>query len=461
MGTDLITNNEHNDDGVSVLLGDPKNAILKLSIPTIVAMVINSFYGFVDGVWVAGLGGDALAAIGFVGPLYTIVFGISSGIGSGATAVISKYIGANNKKEADNASVHILLLTVIMTILFTVLILVFLKPFLIAMGAGPTINLAMDYGNILFLGSIFIIFSSTSYGIFRGEGNVKRATYSMLFGSILNIFLDPIFIYYLNFGVSGAAIATTISMAVVCILLIYWFKTDSYIEFNFKDFIYKNKIIKEILNVGLPAGSEFLFASILTIFLNIILMTVSGVDGVAVYTGGWRFVTMMMVIVSAIGISAIAVTGANFGAKRYKNIDIALDYGIKFATIIMVLISIAIFIFAQDISYLFAYTPGSENLLGQMTDFLRITCLFYLFLPLGVISSSVFQGLEKGLNSLIVAFTRALLLQIIFAYIFAFSLDLGQIGVWFGIVLGNAIGGIIGYVWSKFDIFQLIKNSLR
>lgn len=207
----------------------------------------------------------------------------------------------------------------------------------------------------------------------------------MLFGSILNIILDPIFIYYLNFGVSGAAIATIISMAVVCILLIYWFKTDSYIRFNFKDFVYKNKIIKEILNVGLPAGSEFLFASILTIFLNIILIIVSGVDGVAVYTGGWIFITVIMVIVSAIGTSVIVVTDANLGANKYKNIDITLKYGIKFATLIIILISILIFIFAENISYLFAYTSGSENLLGQMKIFLRITCLFYLFLPLGVV----------------------------------------------------------------------------
>ena len=440
-------------------MGDPKKAVLKLSIPMIIAMIINSFYAFIDGVWVAGLGDTSLAAIGFVNPLYLIVFGVSNGIGAGATAVISRYIGSKNKKEADNAALHVILLTIIITIIFTALILIFLKPILLTMGAGPTINLGMEYGNILFLGTIFIVFSATAYGILRAEGNVIKTTYAMLFGAILNMFLDPIFIYYLDLGVAGAAIATVISMGLVSLLLLYWFKGDTYIKFSLKDFIYKSKLIKEILSVGLPAGVEFFLISVLAITLNAILMIVSGVDGVAVYTGGWRFVAIVMVIPIAIGTSVIAITGANLGAKRYENIDITHSYAIKFGTLIIVILSIAIFILAPYISYLFAYTPGSENLLGQMTDFLRITCLFYLFFPLGVVSSSVFQGLGKGLNSLIIAFIRALILQIVFSYVFAIVLNLGQTGVWYGIVLGNAIGAIIAYIWSKIYISKLSNED--
>lgn len=423
-------------------------------------MIINSLYAFIDGVWVAGLGDASLAAIGFVNPLYLIVFGLSNGIGAGATAVISKYIGAKNKKEADNTAMHVILLTVILTVVLTSLILLFLKPVLLTMGAGSTVELAVAYGNILFLGTIFIVFSATSYGILRAEGNVKKTTYAILFGAVLNMILDPIFIYYLGLGVSGAAIATVISIGSVSLLLLYWFKTDTYIDFSLKNFIYKNKLIKEILNVGLPAGVEFFLISILTIALNAILMMVSGVDGVAVYTGGWRLVAMIMMISIGIGTSAIAITGANLGAERYENIEIIHSYSIKIGTLIMVLMSAIIFILAPNISYLFAYTPGSEKLLGQMIDFIRITCLFYIFFPLGVMSSSLFQGLSKGMYSLAIAFIRTLILQVVFSYIFAVTLNLGQIGVWYGIVLGNAIGGIIAYLWSKIYIRKMIDENI-
>lgn len=420
-------------------------------------MVINSLYAFIDGVWVAGLGDASLAAIGFVNPLYLIVFGFSNGIGAGATAVISKYIGAKNKEEADNAALHVVLLTIILTVIFTTLILLFLKPILLTMGAGSTVELGMEYGNILFLGTLFIVFSATSYGILRAEGNVKKTTYAMLFGAVLNMILDPIFIYSLGMGVSGAAIATVISMGFVSLLLLYWFKTDTYINFSLKNFIYKNNLIKEILGVGLPAGVEFFLISLLAIILNAILMLVSGVDGVAVYTGGWRFVAMMMVISIGIGTSAIAITGANLGANNYKNIEIVHSYSIKIGTIVMALIAIVIYFLAPNISYLFAYTPGSEKLLSQMIDFIRITCLFYLFFPLGVMSSSVFQGLSKGMYSLTIAFIRVFILQAIFSYIFAVVLNLGQNGVWYGIVFGNAIGGIIAYVWSKSYINKMVN----
>ncbi|WP_409201091.1 MATE family efflux transporter [Methanobrevibacter sp. DSM 116169] len=454
-----MTTTDNKTEGVSLLLGDPKRAVLKLSIPMIIAMVINSLYSLIDGIWVAGLGDMALAAVGFVTPLYMIVFGFSNGIGSGATAVISKYIGAKNKKEADNAAIHVILLTIILTILFTLILLIFLKPILLVLGAGPTVDLAMDYGNVLFLGTIFIVFSSTSYGILRAEGNVKKTTYAMLFGAILNMVLDPIFIYYLGLGVSGAAYATILSMCLVCLLIVYWFLKDTYIKFNIKDFIYENKIIKELLNVGIPAGVEFMFISLLAIALNAILMIVSGVDGVTIYTGGWRVVAVLMVIPIAIGMSVMAISGANLGARKFDNIDIAHNYAIKIGTLIMVIISIAVFILAPYISYLFAYTPQTAHILPQMTEFLQITCVFYIFFPLGVISTSTFQGLGKGMNSLIVAFIRAVLLQIIFSYIFAVILNLGQTGVWYGIIFGNAAGAIIAYIWSKHYIKSLEEKE--
>ncbi|KZX14530.1 MATE family efflux transporter [Methanobrevibacter curvatus] len=278
------SDNEPITKGVSILLGDPKKAVLKLSIPMIIAMVINSLYALIDGIWVAGLGNNAIAAVGYVNPLYLVVFGFSNGIGAGATAIISRYIGAKDKKTADNVALHVILIFIILTIFFTALFLLFLKPILIVIGTDLTVlSLAMDYGQILFLGSVFILFSSVAYGILRAEGNVTKTTYAMLFGAILNMVLDPIFIYVFNLGIRGAAIATIISLALVSLLILYWFKKETYVKFSFKNFSYSNKLIKQILNVGLPAGTEFLIIGALSGTLNFILMLVGGVDAVAVY----------------------------------------------------------------------------------------------------------------------------------------------------------------------------------
>jgi len=445
--------------GVSTLLGNPKNAVLKLSIPMIIAMVINSLYAFIDGVWVAGLGDVAIAAIGFVNPIYLIVFGFSNGLGAGATAVISRYIGAKDKKQADNSALHVLLLSGILTIITTIGLLLFLRNILGLLGAGLAIDLCLDYGNIMFAGSVFIVFSSVFYGILRAEGNVNKTTYAMLFGAIINIILDPIFIYYLNLGIAGAAIASVFSMALVTCLLLYWFKNDTYIKFNFESFKYTNTLVKKILIVGLPAGAEFLIISILTVFFNLILLIVSGINGVAIYTAGWRLVLVAMVPIIAIGMSMVAVTGANFGASKFENINIIHNYGIKIGFIISVGLTISIFLLAPYISYLFTYSPESQGLRTLITDFLRITSLFYLSLPFGVASTSIFQGLGRGLDSFFLTLIRLLILEVIFAYILAIPLGLGQYGVWYAIIIANALGSTIAFIWAKRHIHNLISSN--
>ncbi|WP_225369988.1 MATE family efflux transporter [Methanobrevibacter arboriphilus] len=178
---DKKINNDIRDDfeteGVSTILGDPKKAILKLSGPMIIAMLITSFYSLIDGIWVAGIGHNALAAIGFIYPIFLMVMGFSQGLGVGATSVISRFIAEGDKTKADNAALHIILLTVILTILSMVSMGLFLHPILEMLGAGVTteaMNLALSYGNVLFAGSIFIVFTATAYGILLGEGNVKK-----------------------------------------------------------------------------------------------------------------------------------------------------------------------------------------------------------------------------------------------------------------------------------------------
>ena len=166
--------NNENSNSVDVMLGNPKKALIKMSIPLIISLLITSFYNLIDAFWVSGLGADALAGVGFFTPIFMILVGFGNGLGAGAAFAISKYIGEKNKTKADNASIHSIFLDIIISILLTILLLLFLNPILNLMGAGQTIGYATDYGNIIILGSILIILSNALYGIFRGEGDTKR-----------------------------------------------------------------------------------------------------------------------------------------------------------------------------------------------------------------------------------------------------------------------------------------------
>ena len=154
----MLSNESSNN--VDMMLYNPKKALIRMSIPLIISLFITSFYNLIDAAWVSGLGADALAGVGFFTPIFMILVGFGNGLGSGAAFALSKYLGQGNKLKADNASIHSILINVIVSIILTGLLLILLNPILNAMGAGQTIGYAADYGIILILGSVFIIFST-------------------------------------------------------------------------------------------------------------------------------------------------------------------------------------------------------------------------------------------------------------------------------------------------------------
>ena len=143
-----------NDSGNSVdmMLGNPKRALLKMSIPLIISLLISSLYNLIDAAWVSGLGADALAGVGFFTPIFMILVGFGNGLGAGAAFAISKYLGEENNSKADNASIHSIFIDIIISSIITIILFVFLKMILNAMGVGQTIDYAMDYGMIVFVG---------------------------------------------------------------------------------------------------------------------------------------------------------------------------------------------------------------------------------------------------------------------------------------------------------------------
>jgi len=460
MNLDKSQKDDNINKRISLITGNPKKAIRSLAMPMIISMLLMMAYNLADSIWVAGLGSNALAALGFITPVFMIIVGIGNGLGAGATSLIARCIGAENKKGADNAAIHSLIMTLIVAAVLTIAILISLPEILTVMGAGESLGLAVQYGQIVFGGLIFLILSSVASGILRAEGDVKRATYAMAATAILNIILDPIFIYSLGMGVAGAAWATVISSSVSSALIIYWLvlKRDTYVSLSMEDFKTNFRVIKDILGVGMPASAEFLIMSILGIILNIILVTTGGTDAVAVYTAGWRVVNIAMIPAIGIGTAAITVAGAAYGAKKYENVSTALNYSVKLGISIAAVTSIITYIFAPNISGIFAYSSQSAFLAPSIASFLQVMCLFYIVVPLGITASSIFQAMGKGTTSLILTIIREVAFISVFAYLFAFVLGIGSQGVWWGIVVGGACGCMLAYIWVHTYVNRLKRN---
>lgn len=446
--------------GVSLLRGDPKKAIVKLSGPMIVAMLLMSTYNLVNAIWVAGLGSDALAAVGFVTPLFMIFMGLGNGLGAGAASVIARRIGAKNKEGADNAAVHAILLTFILSAILTLPLILLTGPIVVLFGAGETAGLATEYGQVVFLGLILILFTNIGYAILRAEGDTKRAMYVMGASSILNMVLDPLLIYSAGMGIAGAAWGMLISLMAVSGILLYWFlgKRDTYVSISFSEFSYERKTLRDILGVGLPASFEFLLMAILSIFINGLLVTVAGTDAVAVYTAGWRVVFFAIIPLVAIGTSVISVAGAAYGARQFAKIRTVHTFSILLGIAISLVISAITFIFARQIATIFTYSADSAHLAPEIAAFLATMCFFYPFVPPGIMSGSVFQATGRGLTSLVITVLRNLVFIAVFAYLFGIVFGLGERGVWWGIVAGDILGGTVSFLWARTYISRLIAN---
>lgn len=464
MSKDIILgkDNDHTE-GIKILLGDPKKAILKLSTPMIIAMLVQTLYSFADALWVSFLGPDALSAIGFFFPFFFMIIAIGAGIGMGGSAAISRFIGSNKKEEADNVAAHTIVLMIIMGIIITVPFFVFSRNIFEFMGAGDIIDSATIYARIMFGGTFLIFFSNVANSILRGEGDTKRSMYAMSFGSILNIILDPIFIYTLELGVAGAAWATIVSLAVSSSILFYWLfiKKDSYVSIDLSNFRFRKYILIDILRVGVPFSLSQLLMSFSILVLNLVVVFVGGTDGVAVYTTGWRIVMFGTLPLIGMSTAVTAVAGAAYGAKELKKLDITYMYSVKIGFFLEIFVATAVFIFAPQIASIFTQSEEGVRILNDLISFLRITALFYPLISFGIFSSALFQGVGKGINALLLALLRTIIFVAPFSYFLAIPLGMGLNGAWWGLVLGNILASIVSFAWARSYVKVLIEESIN
>ncbi|MBQ2652031.1 MAG: MATE family efflux transporter [Methanobrevibacter sp.] len=447
-----------NSESVDVLLGNPKKALINMAMPLIISLLISSLYNLIDAAWVSGLGADALAGVGFFTPIFMILVGFGNGLGAGSSFAISKYIGEENKPKADNASIHSILLDIIISIMLTAILLVLLELILNVMGAGQTISYATDYGNIILAGSILIILSNALYGIYRGEGDSKRPMYAMMVSAILNMILDPIFIYSLDLGVRGAAIATLISAAFVILILCYWFyiKNDTYLNPILSNFKFKRDISRDIIKVGIPASIQLLNNAFFAAVFSALLAFLSSTDSVAVYSTGWRIVIIGTTPILAIGTALISVVAANYGAKNYENIKIAHRYAMKISMIFAFAVAIVTNVFAGDLASIFASSSTSVRIAPELTSFLQWIVIYYPTMAVGVASTYVFQGIGKGITAMFQTIMRETGFTIFFAVLLGVVLNYGVWGAWMGIVLGEIVSNNLTMIWADWQIKKLI-----
>ncbi|MBE6497019.1 MAG: MATE family efflux transporter [Methanobrevibacter sp.] len=446
------------NENVELMRGEPEIAVRKLAIPIMISMLLTASYNIVDGIWIAGLGQAAIAGIGFVTPIFMILNGFSVGLGNGATSSISRAVGARNHERASKSASHSLLIFLVASIVLTLILLFIQEPLLRGYGAsGQSLVEAIKYGTPLFLGLFAFMFANGGSGILRGEGDMKRAMYAIIVSVILNVVLDPIFIYVLNLGSAGASLATIVSSLGSAIVIMYWIliKKDTYVDVNLKGFKFESEIAKDILKVGIPASLDMFMMSLAMSFYLMFISSVGGEYGIAAFTSGQRLYLFGIMPLTAVASAVAAVSGSAFGANNWEFLERTHTYGTKFATVIAVGIMLILVIFAPQLSLIFAYTPETASLIPEITNFLRVACFGLLLVGIGMPSSFLYQGIGRGTTALAWTIIRELIFTVSFTYLFGMVFNWGLMGIWIGLAVGRILASILNFTYARYTLRKL------
>ncbi|MBP5395240.1 MAG: MATE family efflux transporter [Candidatus Methanomethylophilaceae archaeon] len=445
---------------VETLLGNPKKAMLAMAIPIIISMLVQNANNLIDSVWVAGLGANALAAVGLVFPIFFIMISIGNGIGIGSSSAIARFLGMDDKGSAERTAAQAVVLGVIGGVMIAVILLLIREPLFEALGAGDALQDCLDYATPIFITCPLGILNGIISNLLRSEGASRKAMYSQVMAAVINMALDPFFIYDygLGLGLAGAAWATALSFMMSLLLLCYWYwgKKSTFLRIRLKGFRFDPVLDKAIFRVGIPASIEMMVMSLSSMALNLVIINIAGTDGVAVFSSSWRIIQFAMIPIMGLGSAVVPVCAAAFGMRKYENIRTAYWYAIKVITVI-VLIEAAIMALAADqLVMIFTYSENTEFLREDMAAGVRISCTFIIFVPWGFVSAGFFQSLGMGTKSLISSIFRNFLALPICYYL---ASNMEQF--WWGVAASEIIGTAFIVIWGLTILRYVMQGVYR
>jgi putative MATE family efflux protein len=416
--------------------------LIKFSMPAIVGMLVNATYNVVDRIFIGqGVGslGIAGATVGF--PIMLVQMAFAMLIGLGANALVSIRLGEQRKEDAELIMANALVLLIFVSLALTAPGLIFLKPLLRLFGASDTIMpYAVDYTQVILLGTVFQTVGFGMNNFIRGEGNPKTAMKTMFIGAGLNILLDPIFIFILHMGVRGAAIATIISQAVSAIWVLCYFRSNrSLLKIRRSNLHIHKAVVLKIFAIGSAPFAMHMVASVLNAVLNNQLQRYGG--DMAISVMGIIYSLTMLILMPIFGINqgSQPIIGYNYGAKKYDRVKKTITLAIGAATVVV----LAGFMLTQLLPSVLIklFNPSDTKLIEMGRHGIRI---FFIMLPVvgfQVVSSNYFLAVGKAKQAMFLTLTRQLIFLIPAILILPrfFGLD----GIWMASPLSDFLAALV------------------
>lgn len=448
------------NDREKLLAEAPIGKVLyQLALPGTIGMMFNALYNLVDTIFVGqGVGGEAIGGLTVSFPIQMFIMAIAMMIGTGGASAISRSLGAKAYDRARKLTGNAYALVLVFSILAVVLGTLFIEPILRIFGATDTLlPFAKEYMSIIFLGSVFFSFLVAANNLVRAEGNAKIAMVAMVIGTGMNIVLDPIFIFWLDMGIAGAAWATIISQFLAFLFIIrYLFGHSTALRIHLSDLILEPALVKEIISIGFPAFARQVGGSALAIVLNNSLVYYGG--DIALSTFGIINRVMMFLFMPMFGVvhGFQPIAGYSYGAKAYGRLKEVVYKSIMVITILASISWVTIELFPGFFMRLFV---KDLEIIALGTQAMRWIFLVIPIIGVQIISASFYQAIGRAKPGLFLSLLRQFIILIPLLFIMPRIGGLGLMGLWLAMPLSDLLSTGISAVMLKSDMKKILVES--
>lgn len=432
----------------------PVNKLLiSMSLPMIISMLVQAMYNIVDSVFVAQISENALTAVSLAFPLQNLMIAFAGGTAVGVNALLSRSLGEKNQDHVNQTTVNSVFIFLVTAVIFMIAGLTLSNLFFNVQTTNTEIvNAGTQYSMIVVGCSIGLFCQFLFERLLQATGRTLFTMVTQGLGAIINIILDPIFIFGLcgfpKMGVAGAALATITGQIIACLLALFFnLKFNHDIHFKFKRFRPNAHIVKQIYSVGIPSIIMQSIGSIMTFGMNTILITFS-TTATAVFGVYFKLQSFVFMPVFGLNNGMIPIIAYNLGAKQKKRMFDTIKLAMLYATGMMI---IGVIFFETIPQTLLGFFNASEAMIKIGTPALRIIAIHFIFAGFSIVCSATFQAVGKGTYSLLTSLIRQLLVLLPCAYVLSLTGNLDLIWLCFP----------IAEIFSAVTSFILMKRTRR
>lgn len=413
--------------------------LVRMSAPAMVGLTVQALYNLTDTIFVGrGVGSLAIAGIAVSFPVQILVMAIAQTFGIGAASIVSRALGAGDRVRAHRTLGNLFSVILLASGIIAVLGSLYLEPLLRLFGATETIlPYGADYLGIILLGTPFFLFAMATNAVVRGEGNARVAMGTMIISGLLNIVLDPLFIYGFGMGVRGAALATVLAQATTVVYLVYYFASRrTSLRVGLSDFRLDRGIVGESFAVGIGSGLRAAAGSITVILLNNTLARYGGDLAIAAYGVINRITMFLFLPMIGIGQGMMPIVGYNYGARQLDRARDAIRLSTLAATAMSVAATVILVAFPNLLLRVFT---DDADLIAMAAPAARLIVIAFPTVGFQLIAAGMFQALGRPLPAMVLALLRQVIL--LAPLVLLLPRSLGLAGAWAAFPIADGVAG--------------------